>query len=95
MRETVDRLTPVWSTPDEELLRLEIGLDARHSTVPLSEENGGDFFLDIPSYRAHRDASSLNESLDLILGDNSLVDVPQADRMIEPSFAGTDRGRHD
>ena len=52
-RETVDWLSPVWSTPDKELLRMEIGLDARHSTVPLSGENGEDFFLDIPSYRTH------------------------------------------
>jgi hypothetical protein len=56
-RETVDWLSPVWSTREKELLRLEIGLDARHSTVPLSGENGEDFSLDIPSHRTHRQNS--------------------------------------
>ena len=52
-RETVDWLSPVWITRGEELLRLEIGLDARRNTATLSGEMGENFFLDIPSYRTH------------------------------------------
>jgi hypothetical protein len=54
-RANVDWLSPVWSTRGEGLLQPEIGLDAKHNTVLSSGEEGEDFFLDIPSYRTHRE----------------------------------------
>jgi hypothetical protein len=51
-RANLNCLSLVWSTRGEDRLRMEIGLDARSIGLSLGE-NGGDFFLDILSYRAH------------------------------------------
>jgi hypothetical protein len=52
-RTNVDRLGLVWSTRGEKRFRSEIGLDARIIGLSLSETEGQDFFLDIPSHRTH------------------------------------------
>jgi|HubBroStandDraft_2_1064218.scaffolds.fasta_scaffold4159145_1 hypothetical protein len=51
-RANLNCLSLVWSTRGQDCLRMEIGLDARTIRLSLGE-NGGDFFLDILSYRAH------------------------------------------
>ena len=51
-RANLNCLSLVWSTRGEDRLRMEIGLDARSIGLSLGE-NGGDFFLDILSYRTH------------------------------------------
>jgi hypothetical protein len=52
-RANVDWLDLVWSTRGEERFRPEIGLDVRSIPQSPSETEGEDFFLDIPSHRAH------------------------------------------
>jgi hypothetical protein len=54
-RANIDWLGLVRSTHGEECFRSDIGLDARSIPLSLSETEGQDFFLDIPSHRTHRD----------------------------------------
>ena len=52
-RTTVDWLPLSGVLAAKNVFRSEIGLDARTIGLSLSETEGEDFFLDIPSHRAH------------------------------------------